>query len=112
LNALGSPFYDIQRYGLNIVASPRHADVLVVSGAVTTRMLEPLRTAYAAMPEPRLVVAIGDCALGCGLLASPVEIAGAVEEILPVAARVPGCPPTPEQLVAGLRAVMAAASRR
>jgi Ni,Fe-hydrogenase III small subunit len=112
LNAAAGPFYDIQRFGLNVVASPRHADALVVTGAVTTRMLEPLRTAYAAMPEPRLVVAVGDCALGCGLLCSPAEIVGRVEDVLPVAVRIPGCPPTPEQLAEGLLAAMAAARRR
>lgn len=109
LNASASPFADIQRFGLSIVASPRHADALVVTGAVTTRMLEPLRTAYAAMPEPRLVVAVGDCALGCGLLGSPDEIVGPVESVLPVAVRIAGCPPTPEQLAAGLREALAAA---
>ena len=112
LNAVAGPYYDIQRFGLNVVASPRHADALVVTGAVTTRMLEPLRTAYAAMPEPRLVVAVGDCALGCGLLCSPGEIVGRVEDVLPVAVRIPGCPPTPEQLTAGLLAAMAVARRR
>lgn len=112
LNAVAGPFYDIQRFGLDFVASPRHADALVVTGAVTTRLLEPLRTAYAAMPEPRLVVAVGDCALGCGLLCSPGEIAGRVEDVLPVAVRIPGCPPTPEQLAAGLREAMAVARRR
>lgn len=112
LNAAAGPFYDIQRFGLDIVASPRHADALVVTGAVTTRLLEPLRTAYAAMPEPRLVVAVGDCALGCGLLCSPGEITGRVEDVLPVAVRIAGCPPTPEQLAAGLREAMAVARRR
>ena len=111
LNAAAGPYYDIQRFGLNVVASPRHADALVVTGAVTTRMLEPLRTAYAAMPEPRLVVAVGDCALGCGLLCSPGEIVGRVEDVLPVAVRIPGCPPTPEQLTEGLLAAMAVARR-
>lgn len=109
LNASASPFADIQRFGLSIVASPRHADALVVTGAVTTRMLEPLRTAYAAMPEPRLVVAVGDCALGCGLLGMADEIVGPVESVLPVAVRIAGCPPTPEQLAAGLREALAAA---
>ena len=68
LTLTSSPYYDLQRYGLGIVASPRHADVLLVTGAVTTRMHEPLLVAHAAMPEPRRVVALGDCALGCNLL--------------------------------------------
>jgi Ni,Fe-hydrogenase III small subunit len=109
LTAAGGPFADIQRFGLDIVASPRHADALVVTGPVTTRMLEPLRAAYAAMPEPRLVVAVGDCALGCGLLARGEEIVGPVDEVLPVAVRIPGCPPAPPALVAGLRQALAVA---
>src|SRR6266536_6149648 len=68
LTAAANPFYDLQQYGLGIVASPRHADVLLVTGAITTRMAGALRTAYEAMPEPRLVAALGDCALGCRML--------------------------------------------
>lgn len=109
LNAVAGPFYDMQRFGLDVVASPRHADALVVTGAVTTRMLGPLRTAYEAMPEPRLVVAVGDCAMGCGLLCSPGEIVGPVESVLPVAVRIPGCPPTPERIAEGLREALVAA---
>ena len=71
-----SPFYDLQRYGLDVVASPRHADVLLVTGPVTTRMAAALRVAYDAMPEPRLVAALGDCALGCGILGAPAELVG------------------------------------
>jgi Ni,Fe-hydrogenase III small subunit len=101
-----SPSYDLQRFGLDIVASPRHADVLLVTGPVTTRMATALRIAYEAMPEPRLVAALGDCALGCGVLAHQAELAGALEDLLPVAIRIPGCPPSPEaiarQLLAGL----------
>ena len=81
---------------------PRHADVLLVTGTVTTRMREPLLAAYAAMPEPRRVVALGDCALGCGVLALASELAGPVEAILPVDARIPGCPPSPETIAAAL----------
>jgi Ni,Fe-hydrogenase III small subunit len=109
LNAAAGPFYDLERFGLNIVASPRHADALVVTGPVTVRMLEPLRTAYAAMPEPRLVVAVGDCALGCALLGSADAFVGRVEDVLPVAVRIHGCPPTPERLAVGLLEAMAVA---
>ena len=98
LNQLSSPHYDLQRFGLGIVASPRHADVLLVAGAVTTRMREPLLIAYAAMPEPRRVVALGDCALGCNLLGNAEDLAGPVDAILPVELRIPGCPPTPEAI--------------
>ncbi|HVW89507.1 MAG TPA: hypothetical protein VHC01_08560 [Gaiellaceae bacterium] len=97
-----SPYVDLQRYGLGVVASPRHADVLLVTGAVTRRMHGPLLTAYAAMPEPRRVAALGDCALGCNLLGASDEIVGSVESILPVDLRIPGCPPTPETIAAAL----------
>jgi Ni,Fe-hydrogenase III small subunit len=98
LNQLSSPYYDLQRFGLGIVASPRHADVLLVAGAVTARMREPLLIAYAAMPEPRRVVALGDCALGCNLLGNAENLVGPVDAILPVDLRIPGCPPTPEAI--------------
>ena len=97
-----SPYADLQRFGLGIVASPRHADVLLVTGPVTTRMHGPLLTAFAAMPEPRRVVALGDCALGVDLLGSPDEIVGPVEAVLPVDARIPGCPPYPETIATAL----------
>ena len=108
LNAVASPFYDLQQYGLNVVASPRHADVLLVTGAITTRMAEPLRKAYEAMPEPRRVAALGDCAMGCGVLGSRVELAGPLEDIVPVDTRIPGCPPTPAQIAEHLLAAMRA----
>jgi Ni,Fe-hydrogenase III small subunit len=106
LNAVASPFYDLQQYGLNVVASPRHADMLLVTGAITTRMAEPLRKAYEAMPEPRRVAALGDCAMGCGLLGSPAELAGPLELIVPVDIRIPGCAPTPAQIAEHLLAAM------
>jgi Ni,Fe-hydrogenase III small subunit len=102
LTAAANPYYDLQRFGLNIVASPRHADVLLVTGAVTTRMAGPLRAAYDAMPEPRLVAALGDCALGCGVLGSPGELAPPLRELLPVDLEIPGCPPTPVQIAEAL----------
>lgn len=102
LTLTAAPHHDLQRFGLGVVASPRHADVLLVTGTVTTRMLEPLRVAHAAMPEPRRVAALGDCALGCNVLGSRAELVGAVEEVLPVDLRIPGCPPTPEQIATAL----------
>jgi Ni,Fe-hydrogenase III small subunit len=97
-----SPHYDLQRYGLGIVASPRHADLLLVTGAVTTRMYEALLTAYQAMPEPRRVAAFGNCALGHDLLGHPGDLVGAVEDVLPIDLRIPGCPPTPAQIAEAL----------
>jgi membrane-bound hydrogenase subunit mbhJ len=102
LTLTSSPYVDLQRFGLGVVASPRHADVLLVTGPVTTRMLEPLRAAYAAMPEPRRVAALGDCALGCGVLGSADEIVGPVDAVLPVDLRISGCPPTPAQIAEAL----------
>lgn len=106
LNAAANPYYDLQRHGLNIVASPRHADVLLITGAITTRMADPLRRAYDAMPEPRLVAALGDCASGCGLLAGPAALAGPLEDILRVDLCIPGCPPTPREIADALLTLM------
>jgi Ni,Fe-hydrogenase III small subunit len=97
-----SPYYDLQRFGLGIVASPRHADVLLVTGPVTTRMRVPLLTAYDAMPEPRRVAALGNCALGRNILGTGEEVVGPVEAVLPVDIRIPGCPPTPDAIADAL----------
>jgi Ni,Fe-hydrogenase III small subunit len=106
LTLASSPWYDLQRYGLGVVASPRHADVLLVTGPVTTRMREPLLAAHAAMPEPRRVAALGDCALGCGVLGDPADVVGPVEAVLPVDLRIPGCPPTPDEIARALLALV------
>ena len=102
LTLTSSPYYDLQRFGLGIVASPRHADVLLVTGPVTSRMREPLLVAYNAMPEPRRVAALGDCALGCNVLGTVDDVVGSVEAVLTVDLRIPGCPPTPDQIAAAL----------
>ena len=102
LTLASSPYYDLQRFGLGIVASPRHADVLLVTGPVTSRMRGPLLVAYNAMPEPRRVAALGDCALGCNLLGTAEDVVGAVETVLPVDLRIPGCPPTPDAIADAL----------
>jgi Ni,Fe-hydrogenase III small subunit len=102
LTLTASPHHDLQRYGLGIVASPRHADVLLVTGPITTRMHTPLLTAYHAMPQPRLVAALGDCALGRGILGTPDEIVGPADAVLPIDLRIPGCPPTPHAIATAL----------
>src|SRR5258708_21468545 len=78
LNATANPYYDLQRFGLSIVASPRHADVLLVTGPITNRMVQPLLTAYEAMPQPRLAAALFESALGCALLGDPAAFVGSL----------------------------------
>jgi Ni,Fe-hydrogenase III small subunit len=97
------PVYDAERYGLRLVASPRHADALLVTGPVTRNMADPLRKTYEAIPAPKRVVAVGDCALNCGVFAGGHGVEGAVGDIVPVDVEVPGCPPTPDVLIAALR---------
>jgi Ni,Fe-hydrogenase III small subunit len=109
LTSVTNPFHDLQRHGLDIVASPRHADILLITGPITTRMSGPLNTAYQAMPEPRLVAALGDCALGCNILGDPTEIVGSADDMLPVDIRIPGCPPTPDAIA---EHILAALSQR
>ena len=106
LTRTASPHYDLARYGLDVVASPRHADLLLVTGPVTTRMHDALLTAYHAMPEPRRVAALGDCALGCGILGLPEMLAGRVEDVLPVDLRIPGCPPDPGRIAEALLSLL------
>ncbi|RPE46636.1 Ni,Fe-hydrogenase III small subunit [Streptomyces sp. Ag109_O5-1] len=100
-----NPVRDAERYGARLVASPRHADVALVTGPVTRNMAEPLRRTVAAMGEPRLVVAVGDCAVDCGEFAGGYAVEGAVSDVVPVDLAVPGCPPEPAEIVAALRRV-------
>lgn len=100
-----SPVYDAERYGAKLVASPRHADGLLVTGAVTHNMAGALRRTYDAVPGPKVVVAVGDCARNCGMFAGGPGVAGDVGDIVPVDVEVPGCPPTPDQIIAALRRV-------
>jgi Ni,Fe-hydrogenase III small subunit len=99
------PVYDGERYGARLVASPRHADALLVTGAVTRNMAQPLRNTVAATPRPRMVIACGDCALNGGVFAGAYGVVGSVGDIVPVDVEVAGCPPTPDQIVAALRSV-------
>jgi len=97
------PVYDGERYGARLVASPRHADVLMVTGPVTRNMAEPLRKAYDATPAPKRVVAVGDCAHDCGVFAGGYGVEGAVGDVIPVDVVVRGCPPEPPQIIEALR---------
>jgi Ni,Fe-hydrogenase III small subunit len=97
------PVYDAERYGARLVASPRHADALLVTGAVTLNMAEPLRRTYQAVPSPKLVVAVGDCARNCGVFSKAYGVAGAVGDIVPVDLEITGCPPRPDAIVEALR---------
>ncbi|MBM7789645.1 NADH-quinone oxidoreductase subunit B family protein [Tenggerimyces flavus] len=99
------PVYDAERYGARLVASPRHADGLLVTGPVTRNMAEPLRRTFEAVPGPKVVVAVGDCARNCGVFAGGYGVAGAVGDFVPVDVEVPGCPPPPDAIVAAVRDV-------
>ncbi|MGZ4762057.1 MAG: NADH-quinone oxidoreductase subunit B family protein [Ilumatobacteraceae bacterium] len=99
------PVYDVERFGVRLVASPRHADVLVVTGPVTKNMAVPLVKTFEATPGPKLVIALGDCARDCGVFAGGYGVAGSVADIVPVDIEVPGCPPSPDAIVAALRQV-------
>jgi Ni,Fe-hydrogenase III small subunit len=100
-----SPVYDAERYGARVVASPRHADVLLVTGPVTRNMAGPLRRTYEAAADPKIVVAVGDCAIDCGVFAGAYGVEGAVSDVVPVDLHVPGCPPEPAAIVEALRRV-------
>jgi Ni,Fe-hydrogenase III small subunit len=102
IHALSNAFYDLERFGLRFVASPRHADVLLVTGPVTKNMREALERTYNAMPDPKWVVAIGDCAVDGGLFSGSYAVVGGVGRVVPVDLHIRGCPPRPIQLLAGL----------
>ncbi len=106
INALNNPYYDLERFGLRFVASPRHADVLLVTGPVTTNMREALERTYAATPDPKWVVAAGDCAFDGGVFAESYAVVGGVSKVVPVDLHIRGCPPSPVQLLAGLLALI------
>jgi len=107
INALGNAYYDLERFGLRFVASPRHADVLLVTGPATRNMREALERTWNAMPHPKWVVAAGDCAIDGGCFAGSYAVMGGVASVLPVDFAIPGCPPSPTALLAGLLALMA-----
>jgi Ni,Fe-hydrogenase III small subunit len=102
ITGLSGPVHDLERFGLHFVASPRHADLLLVTGPVTRNMAVPLRKTYDATPDPKLVVAVGDCARTCGVFAGSYAVAGPVASIIPVDVQVAGCPPEPEDILRGI----------
>jgi Ni,Fe-hydrogenase III small subunit len=106
IHALSNAFYDLERLGLHFVASPRHADVLMVTGPVTKNMHEALLRTYDAMPDPKWVVAIGTCAVDDGVFAGSYAVVGSVKDVLPVDLHIRGCPPSPKELLKGLIALL------
>jgi Ni,Fe-hydrogenase III small subunit len=100
--ALTNPIYDIQRFGIDFVASPRHADVLLVTGPVSRQMELALKRTWLATPEPRLVLACGDCSIDGGIYKGSYAVAGGVAKVIPVDGYIPGCPPTPVAILLGL----------
>jgi Ni,Fe-hydrogenase III small subunit len=112
IHALNNAFYDLERFGLRFVASPRHADVLLVTGPVTQHMHEALIRTYAATPDPKFVVALGDCAKDGGMFAGSAAIVGGVGAVVPVDLHIPGCPPRPKAILEGLLALVTSASGR
>ncbi len=106
ITGLTGPVYDSERFGIHFVASPRHADMLLVTGPVTRNMEVPLRKTYEATPDPKLVVAVGDCAQTCGVFKGSYAVAGSVDQIIPVDVFVPGCPPEPADILRGILAAL------
>ena len=106
IHALNNAYYDIERFGLRFVASPRHADVLMVTGPVTRNMREALERTYHATPNPKWVVAVGDCGRDGGCFAGSYAVVGGVSEVIPVDLHIPGCPPTPTAMLRGLLALL------
>jgi Ni,Fe-hydrogenase III small subunit len=109
IHALNNAVYDLERFGLRFVASPRHADVLLVTGPVTRNMREALARTYHATPDPKWVVAVGDCARDGGLFSGSYAVIGGVSAVVPVDLHIPGCPPRPVQLLKGLLSLLEAA---
>jgi Ni,Fe-hydrogenase III small subunit len=112
IHALNNAFYDLERFGLRFVASPRHADVLMVTGPVTHNMRQALERTYNATPEPKFVVAVGDCAADGGLFAGSYAVAGGANAVVPVDLHIRGCPPNPVSLLKGLLALLEPAQTR
>jgi Ni,Fe-hydrogenase III small subunit len=111
VNNLSNAFYDVERFGITFVASPRHADVLLVTGAVTHNMEIAVKKTYDAMPSPKYVVAVGDDACNGGIYQETYAVIGGVDKVLPVDLKIPGNPPAPAEILAGLLALMKNANK-
>lgn len=106
IGALNNPYYDLERFGMHFVASPRHADCLLVTGPVTHNMADPLKRTYDATPAPKIVVAVGDCAHNCGVFAGGYGVMGPVSSVVPVDLVILGCPPSPRAILMGILAAL------
>ncbi len=96
-----TPYYDVERFGMRLVGSPRHADALVVSGSVTRQVAPALKRLYEATPEPKVVIAVGSCAVGGNIWFDTYNVLGGADKVVPVSVYIPGCPPRPEAIVYG-----------
>jgi Ni,Fe-hydrogenase III small subunit len=112
ISGLTSPVYDCERFGIHFVASPRHADMLLVTGPVTRNMEVPLLKTYEATPAPKLVVAVGDCAKNCGVFKGSYAVVGSVADVIPVDAFVTGCPPEPAEILRGILVALGRLTQR
>jgi Ni,Fe-hydrogenase III small subunit len=111
IHALNNAIYDLERFGIRFVASPRHADVLLVTGPLSLNMRNALSRTFAATPEPKWVVAVGDCAINGGVFAGSYAVAGGISGTVPIDLAIAGCPPSPEQLLTGLLTLLESSSR-
>jgi Ni,Fe-hydrogenase III small subunit len=112
LNNLGTPYYDVERFGISFVASPRHADIIVITGAVTHNMALAVKKTFEAMPQPGFVIAVGDDACDGGIYKDSYAVLGGADKILPVEIKIPGNPPTPLEIMKGLLALMETIRRK
>jgi len=112
IHALGNPYYNLEGLGIRFVASPRHADMLLVTGPVSRHMAIALKRTYDATPEPKLVVAVGDCGCTGGIFGESYASLGRVSNVIPVDVTVPGCPPTPTALMQGILAAITTRTRK
>jgi NADH-quinone oxidoreductase B subunit len=107
-----TPYWDVERLGIKLVGSPRHADVLLVSGPVTRPMAEPLKRLFDSVPEPKIVIAIGACAVGGGPWFDTYNVVGGVDKVIPVDMYIPGCPPKPEAIIHGVAQLLKIAEKK